>query len=135
MACAAATLPILPLWTNSRVWRIPGMLRLWTPIWHIRPSLRAHCVMTRPSRTLWQHGFSTYTSLPAWHAQIVASACQWLGVAIEMASIDLSSSTFRRSVKPAGRFLVSFSVSFNRCSSTDSSTSQMAATSTLGILA
>ena len=23
-------------------------------------------------------GFSTYTSLPAWHAQIVISACQWL---------------------------------------------------------
>ena len=41
----------------------------------------------------------------------------------------------RRSVKPAGRFLVIFSVSCKRCSSTDSSTSQMAAISTLGILA
>ena len=40
-------------------------------------------------------GFSTYTSLPAWQAQIVASECQWFGVASEMASMLLSSRTRR----------------------------------------
>src|SRR5437867_10548604 len=51
----------------------------------------------RPSATLWLSGFSTYTSLPAWHAQIVMSACQWFGVAIEIASSDLSSRALRTS--------------------------------------
>ena len=37
-------------------------------------------------------------SLPAWIAQIAASACQWFGVAMLTASMLLSSSIFRRSV-------------------------------------
>jgi hypothetical protein len=40
---------------------------------------------------LWETGFSTQTCFPAWHAQIVASACQKFGVTTETASIDLSS--------------------------------------------
>ena len=32
--------------------RMPGMLRLWAPIWQMRPSLRAHWVRTRPSSTV-----------------------------------------------------------------------------------
>ena len=51
----------------------------------------------RPSRRLCEHGFSTYTSFPAWHAQIAISACQWFGVAIEIASICGSSSSRRTS--------------------------------------
>ena len=81
---------------------IPLWLRHWVPVWTIRSYLRAASTMRRPSDTLWLTGFSTYTSLPAWHAQIVASACQWLGVAIEMASIDLSSRTRRMSCTTLG---------------------------------
>src|SRR5262245_6535998 len=51
---------------------------------------------------LWLHGFSTYTSFPAWQAQIVISACQWFGVAIEMAWRFLSSSAFRTSFTHTG---------------------------------
>ena len=43
---------------------------------------------------------------------MVWSVCQWLGVAIETASIDLSSSSFRRSVYAAGRFLPAASIVF-----------------------
>ena len=68
--------------------------------------LRAASTMRRPSLTLWLTGFSTYTSLPAWQAQMVARACQWLGVAIEMASIDLSSSRRRMSWTILGAVLV-----------------------------
>ena len=56
--------------------------------------LLTHC---RPSNTLWLQGFSTYTSLPAWHAQNVIKACQWLQVATETASRVLSSSALRMS--------------------------------------
>ena len=49
----------------------------------MRSYLRAASTHWRPSNTLWLHGFSTYTSLPAWQAQIVISECQWLQVAIE----------------------------------------------------
>ena len=72
------------------------------PVWTIRPYFRAASTIRRPSLTLWLTGFSTYTSLPAWQAQIVASACQWLGVATEMASIDLSSSSRRISCTISG---------------------------------
>src|SRR5262249_2438380 len=56
---------------------------------------------------LCEQGFSTYTSLPAWQAQIVISECQWFGVAIETASTFLSSRTLRMSfsVFGSGRFL------------------------------
>ena len=52
---------------------------------------------------------------------------------MEIASMDLSSNSLRRSVKPAGRFLPVFSISSKRWFSTDSSTSQTAAISTFGI--
>ena len=42
----------------------------------MRLYLRAASIIRWPSKTLWQAGFSTYTSLPAWQAQMVASACQ-----------------------------------------------------------
>ena len=63
----------------------------------MRLCLRAVSTAIRPSWTLWLHGFSTYTSLPAWQAQIVMRACQWLGVAMETASRSLSSSALRTS--------------------------------------
>ncbi len=42
-------------------------------------------------------GFSTYTSLPAWHAMTVGRACQWSGVPTMTASMSLRSSTLRKS--------------------------------------
>ena len=59
IAWAALMVPIFPDFTNSIIFRVPDMLRLCTPIWHMRPSFRAHCVITRPSSTLWLQGFST----------------------------------------------------------------------------
>ena len=56
----------------------------------------------RPSTTLWLHGFSTYTSLPAWHAQMANSECQWLQVAIDTASRFLSSRALRMSCTHLG---------------------------------
>ena len=50
----------------------------------MRSYFRAASTSLRPSNTVWLHGFSTYTSLPAWQAQIASSVCQWLGVAIEI---------------------------------------------------
>ena len=47
---------------------------------------------------LWEQGFSTYASLPAWQAQIPPSACQWLGVANPTTSMSLASSNRRMSV-------------------------------------
>ena len=78
--------------------RMPGLLRLCDPVCTMRPCLRAMSTSTRPSCTLWLTGFSRYTSLPAWTDQIAASACQWLGVATETMSMDLSSSSLRRSL-------------------------------------
>ena len=93
----------------------------------------AAATICRASNMLCEHGFSTYTSLPAWQAQMVCSVWWWFGVAMEMASMDLSSSSLRRSVNAAGRFLPAFSTSAKRALSTDSSMSQMAAISTFGI--
>src|SRR5258708_6837902 len=87
----------------------------------------------RPSKILCEHGFSQYTSLPAWQAQMPMSECQWLGVAIEMASMDLSSSSLRTSVNAAGFRLPELSTSCRRLFRTFSSTSQSAAISTFGI--
>ena len=81
---------------------MPLWLRHCVPVWTIRSCFRAASTIRRPSLTLWLTGFSTYTSLPAWQAQIAASACQWLGVAIEMASIVLSSSRRRMSCTTVG---------------------------------
>ena len=68
------------------------------PIWTMRPYLRAASTILRPSQMHQVGGFSTYTSLPAWQAQIVCSACQWSCVEKLTASIDLSSNSFRWSV-------------------------------------
>lgn len=57
---------------------------------------------------LWLRGFSTCTSLPAWQAQMVNSACQWSGVTIETASSVLSSSTRRKSWTHSGVLPASF---------------------------
>ena len=51
---------------------------------------------------LWLIGFSTYTSFPAWQAQIVMSACQWSGAAIVTASMSRLSRTRRKSVSGFG---------------------------------
>jgi hypothetical protein len=66
--------------------------------------------------------------LPAWQAQIAISACQWFGVAIEIASILGSSSSRRTSMNVRGLLLTSP----RRLSSSVSSTSHKAATSTFG---
>ncbi len=62
----------------------------------------------RPSWTLWLSGFSTYTSLPASHAQIVISECQWLHVATDTASRFLSASASRISATVFGKLPESF---------------------------
>ena len=64
---------------------------------HDAAVLGAASTHLRPSKIVWLHGFSTYTSLPAWQPQMVSSECQWLGVAIEMASRSLSSRALRMS--------------------------------------
>ncbi|MGC3965967.1 MAG: hypothetical protein QM775_00935 [Pirellulales bacterium] len=69
----------------------------------------------RPSWTLWLHGFSTYTSLPAWQAQIVISECQWFGVAIDTASRFLSSSALRMSCTCCGLSVRAFSSINDKC--------------------
>src|SRR5438309_169593 len=63
----------------------------------MRLYLRAASTHFLPSNTLWLQGFSTYTSLPAWQAQIVMRECQWFGVAMEIASTSLFSMSFRTS--------------------------------------
>ena len=63
----------------------------------MRLYLRAAATICFGSNTLCEQGFSTYTSLPAWQAQMVCSVCQWFGVAIEIASIVLSSRNLRTS--------------------------------------
>jgi hypothetical protein len=55
----------------------------------------ATSTMRRPSETVNDGGFSTYTSLPAWHASTNMIACQWSGVAMTTASMPLSSSSLR----------------------------------------
>ena len=107
--------------------------RLLVPCCTMRLYFCAAATSWRPSKILWEHGFSQYTSLPAWQAQMPMSECRWLGVAMEMASMDLSSSSLRTSVKAAGLFLPELSTSPKRLFSTFSSTSQSAAISTFAI--
>ncbi len=57
----------------------------------------AASMSNRPSRTLCEHGFSTYTCLPASAARIAPGVCQWSGVAIHTAFTALSSNTRRMS--------------------------------------
>src|SRR5438552_3365782 len=81
--------------------------RLCVPCCTIRWYFSAARTSWRPSHRLCEHGFSTYTSLPAWQAQIAISACQWLGVAIEIASMVGSSSNRRTSTNVRGLPLIS----------------------------
>ena len=68
--------------------------------------------------------------MPAWHAQIVCSVCQWFGVASDTASIVLSSSNLRKSLYTAGRLPDISCTSCALLATTDSSTSQSATIST-----
>jgi len=83
--------------SRSIAWRTWSALRLWVPTWTTRLVRRAASIMSRPSRMLWEAGFSTYTCLPASQARMVAGACQWSGVAMTTASTDLLSNTRRMS--------------------------------------
>src|SRR5205823_13041282 len=73
------------------------LLRLCVPCCTTRPYFLAASTHLRPSKTLWLIGFSTYTSLPAWQAQMVMNECQWLQVATDTASSSLSSRAWRMS--------------------------------------
>src|SRR5215218_7630371 len=94
---ATLILPSTRTRTHANASRSAPLERLCVPVWTILLYLRAASTILRPSHTLCETGFSTYTSLPAWHAQMENSACQWFGVAVETASISLSSSSLRRS--------------------------------------
>src|SRR5215211_7752517 len=89
--------PYFPEWTAATALAKDRLLRLCVPCWTTRLYFFAASTHLRPSNTLWLIGFSTYTSLPAWQAQIVISECQWLQVAIETASSSLSSRALRMS--------------------------------------
>ena len=69
----------------------------------MRLYFRAASIIFRPSQIVSDGFFSTYTSLPAWQAQTVASACQCSGVAMTTPSTSLSSKTWRMSVTRWGR--------------------------------
>src|SRR5262249_28668544 len=97
-----SSLPYLPDWTAAISAARLVLLRCWVPCWTIRLYFWAASMHRRPSATRWLIGFSTYTSLPAWQAQTVASACQWLGVATETASRFLSARASRRSATHFG---------------------------------
>ena len=126
------TLPILPSWTIWINSAILGELRRCVPTWTTRWYLRAASTIRRPSTTLWLAGFSTYTSLPAWQAMTVISACQWSGVAIVTASIDLSSSSRRKSFSVRGALPPAEGAEAIALPSIASSTSQTATTSAPG---
>src|SRR5690606_6060812 len=87
--------------------------------------LRAASIILRPSQTSCEAGFSTYTCLPAWQAHMAPSACQWLGIAMETASISLSSNTLRISHSVSGFSPVFsttiFALESNHCSSASQS--------------
>src|SRR5213082_2317019 len=83
--------PYLPDCAAAAALAVFTLLRLCVPCWTTRLYFLAASTHLRPSKTLWLIGFSTYTSLPAWQAQMVINECQWLQVATEMASSSLSS--------------------------------------------
>jgi len=82
--------------------RTAGRLRFIVPTWTIFPYFRVASTILRPSHTVWEDGFSTYTCLPAWSAQMLARACQWFGVAMMTPSMSLSSKTRRMSFANPG---------------------------------
>ena len=130
MPRAMYTRPITPAWSFSMPSRIFGLVRHCVPCCTIRWYLRAASTILRPSKMLWEQGFSTYTSLPAWQAQMVCRACQWLGVARATASMERSSSSLRKSTCSAGFLPVRFSASTAAACMRFSSQSHIATTST-----
>src|SRR4051812_25028918 len=68
--------PYLPDCTAAFALANDRLLRLCVPCCTTRPYFFAASTHWRPSKTLWLIGFSTYTSLPAWQAQMVISECQ-----------------------------------------------------------
>ena len=79
---------------------MPASLRRCVPCCTTTPYFFWASTAIRPSAMSCDSGFSTYTCLPACAPMIVIGACQWFGVAIEIASIVLSSSTRRKSRSP-----------------------------------
>ena len=129
------TLPMPPRRTCAIASWTCGVLRRWVPSWTTRLYFRAASTIRRPSTMLWLAGFSTYTSLPAWQARTVSSACQWSGVAIVTASMDLSSSSRRKSFSVRGGLPAIFSTALTGFSNMASSMSQTATTSAPGLAA
>src|SRR5260370_4955871 len=114
--------PRLPSLIHCRHSLMPVLERDCVPVCTIRLYLRAASTRLRLSQALCDTGFSTYTSFPAWIAQIAASECQWFGVAIETASTFLLSSNRRMSVWPSSSAPRSFHLA-NSASRTLRSTS------------
>jgi hypothetical protein len=69
--------------------------RCWLPVWNTRLYRRTAFTSAWPSAMNSVIGFSQYTSFPASQAWMAVSVCQWSGVLINTASMDLSSSIFR----------------------------------------
>ena len=91
----AVIFPMAPPRRRSAASLQNGVERRFRPTWVTRPCLRADSTIRRPSATRSERGFSTYTSLPAWKAWIVCSACQWSGVQTTTASTSFRSSSLR----------------------------------------
>ena len=70
------TSPIAPSRSMAIAFRLCPIERLLEPTCTMRLYLRAALTICSPSNALWLAGFSTYTSLLAWQAQMVVSACQ-----------------------------------------------------------
>ena len=54
-----------PSWRYLIASMTTGRLRFIVPTWTILLYLRAASTILRPSQTVWEAGFSTYTCLPA----------------------------------------------------------------------
>src|ERR1051326_2345672 len=95
---ATVTRPIPPPSTKSAASLRNGEERRCVPTCVTRLVRCATSTILRPSTTVSDSGFSTYTSLPALHASMNINACQWSGVAITTASTFLSASRSRYSL-------------------------------------
>ena len=62
---AMYTLPMPPSWMNLIAWRTPALLRLFVPTCTTLLYRVAASTIFRPSQTVCDDGFSTYTCLPA----------------------------------------------------------------------
>jgi len=70
-ARVTVTVPRAPSPINSRARRKASDDRRWMPTWTTRAYRRAAATIFRPSTTVIESGFSTYTSLPASQAAII----------------------------------------------------------------